>query len=122
MTINDTVAKLTRQHDRGLITSGDYVSELQNAVRLVRMELTAKYSVTIVEDGEVTESYASASFSRVREVIGSDFCVRGSECTDATCDSKAFMERLKRVGQAMIVKRDTEGEIAYNRLYTAYAV
>lgn len=122
MDINDAVAKLARQHDRGMITSDDYVSELRDVVRLVHMELTAKYTVTIVEDGEVTENYASVPFTRVREVIGSDFCVWGSECTDAACQPKAFMDQLKRLGQAMIVKRDTDGEDAYTRVYTAYVI
>lgn len=121
MTINDIVAKLTKQHDRGLITSDDYISELQRAVRHVQMELVAEFTVTIIENGEVTENYVNVTYSRVREIVGYDFCV-WTECTETTCQSKLFMDQLKRTGQAMLVKRDTDGEDAYTRVYTAYLV
>lgn len=122
MTINETVAKLTKQHDRGLITSDDYISELQLAVRHMQMELVAKFTVTIVEDGEVTVNYVNVTYSRVREIVGYDFCGWDTECTETTCQSKLFMDQLKRIGQAMVVKRDADGEDAYTRVYTAYLV
>lgn len=119
MTINETVAKLTTQHDRGLITSDDYISELQLAVRHMQMELTAEFTVTIVEDGEVTENYVNVTYSRAREIIGYHFCAWGTECTETTCQPKLFMDQLKRTGQAMMVKRDAD---AYTKVYTAYLV
>lgn len=122
MTINDIVAKLTTQHDRGLITSDDYISELQKAVLGVQMELTCKFTLTIIENGEVAENYISVNFRQVRELVQGDFCAWGSECTDSVCQPKMFMDQLKRAGQAIMVKRDADGEGAYTRVYTAYLI
>ena len=120
MNISDITAKLTRQHDRGLITSDDYLRELESAMRELRSELTDKYTLHIIEDGEVTELFVEYRWSCIETIIEQEICPSVFGCTDSSCPSKHFARSLKTNGVAMFLKRDEDGLAARHKVYTAH--